>query len=101
MTRSTLRTVAAVRDGKIVAVFSLEMSSSSLLTRLLCAAARVDQHKFRIGFLSGDERRKLQFALADLTDAPLFLDDTAGGNRTRSTRAYARRLEGMVSVELK
>ena len=35
---------------KPVAVFSLEMSSSSLLTRLLCAAARVDQHKFRAGF---------------------------------------------------
>src|SRR5580692_2425120 len=65
---------------KPVAVFSLEMSSASLLTRLLCAAARVDQHKFRAGFLNVDERRKLQFALADLTEAPLFLDDTAGVN---------------------
>ena len=65
---------------KPVAVFSLEMSSSSLLTRLLCAAARVDQHKFRAGFLNVDERRKLQFALADLTEAPLYLDDTAGVN---------------------
>ncbi len=63
---------------KPVAVFSLEMSSSSLLTRLLCAAARVDQHKYRAGFLNQEERRKLQVALADLTEAPLFLDDTAG-----------------------
>src|SRR5205085_1026043 len=63
---------------KPVAVFSLEMSSSSLLTRLLCAAARVDQHKFRAGYLNADERRKLQVALADLTESPLFLDDTAG-----------------------
>jgi replicative DNA helicase len=69
-----------VRIRKPVAVFSLEMSSASLLTRLLCAAARVDQHKFRAGFLNVDERRKLQFALADLTEAPLFLDDTAGVN---------------------
>ncbi len=65
---------------KPVAVFSLEMSSASLLTRLLCSAARVDQHKFRAGYLNGDERRKLQVALADLTESPLFLDDTAGVN---------------------
>ena len=61
-----------------VAIFSLEMSSSSLLTRLLCSAARVDQHKYRAGYLNQEERRKLQVALADLTEAPLFLDDTAG-----------------------
>src|SRR5579871_1932112 len=65
---------------KPVAVFSLEMSSESLLTRLLCSAARVDQHKFRTGFLNQEERRKLQVALADLTEAPLYLDDTAGVN---------------------
>jgi replicative DNA helicase len=65
---------------KPVAVFSLEMSSSSLLTRLLCSAARVDQQKYRLGFLNAEERRKLQVALADLTDAPLFLDDTPGVN---------------------
>ena len=65
---------------KPVAVFSLEMSSASLLTRLLCSAARVDQHKFRAGYLNSDERRKLQVALADLTESPLFLDDTAGVN---------------------
>jgi replicative DNA helicase len=56
------------------------MSSASLLTRLLCSAARVDQHKFRAGYLNADERRKLQVALADLTESPLFLDDTAGVN---------------------
>jgi replicative DNA helicase len=65
---------------KRVAVFSLEMSSASLLTRLLCAAARVDQHKFRAGYLNADERRKLQVALAELTESPLYLDDTAGVN---------------------
>jgi replicative DNA helicase len=65
---------------KPVAVFSLEMSSASLLTRLLCSAARVDQHKFRAGYLNVDERRKLQVALADLTESPLYLDDTAGVN---------------------
>jgi replicative DNA helicase len=68
------------RMKKPVAVFSLEMSSSSLLTRLVCAAARVDNHKFRAGYLNQEERRKLQVALADLTESPLYLDDTAGAN---------------------
>jgi replicative DNA helicase len=68
------------RMRKPVAVFSLEMSSSSLLTRLLCAGARVDQHKFRAGFLNAEERRRLQVELANLTESPLFLDDTPGVN---------------------
>ncbi|HEV2198533.1 MAG TPA: replicative DNA helicase [Bryobacteraceae bacterium] len=63
---------------KPVAVFSLEMSAASLLTRLLCAGARVDQHKFRVGHLNAEARRRLQVALAELTEAPLFIDDTAG-----------------------
>jgi replicative DNA helicase len=84
---------------KPVAVFSLEMSSSSLLTRLLCAAARVDQHKFRAGFLNVDERRKLQFALADLTEAPLFLDDTAGVN-LMDVHAKLRRMKSEHGLSL-
>jgi replicative DNA helicase len=68
------------RMKKPVAVFSLEMSSASLLTRLLCAGSRVDQHKFRAGFLNAEERRRLQVELANLTESPLFLDDTAGVN---------------------
>jgi replicative DNA helicase len=84
---------------KPVAVFSLEMSSSSLLTRLLCAAARVDQHKFRAGYLNADERRKLQVALADLTEAPLFLDDTAGVN-LMDVHAKLRRMQSEHGLSL-
>ncbi|MBZ5606422.1 MAG: replicative DNA helicase [Acidobacteriia bacterium] len=84
---------------KPVAVFSLEMSSASLLTRLLCAAARVDQHKFRAGFLNGDERRRLQVALADLTDAPLYLDDTAGVN-LMDVHAKLRRMQAEHGLSL-
>ena len=46
-------------DPKTVAVFSLEMSKESLLTRMICASARVDQQKFRAGYLNSDERRRL------------------------------------------
>ena len=61
-----------------VAVFSLEMSSESLLTRMICASARVDQQKFRASYLNQDERRRLAKAASDLVQAPLFIDDTAG-----------------------
>src|SRR5213079_520780 len=68
----------ALRNKQTVAVFSLEMSKESLLTRMLCAAARVDSQRFRMGYLSQEERRKLNDALQELVKAPLFIDDTAG-----------------------
>jgi replicative DNA helicase len=84
---------------KPVAVFSLEMSSSSLLNRLVCSAARVDQHKFRAGFLNQDERRKLQFALADLTESPMFLDDTPGVH-LMDVHAKLRRMQSSEGLSL-
>jgi replicative DNA helicase len=67
-----------LRMKKTAAVFSLEMSKESLLTRMLCAAARVDSQRFRTGYLSQEERRKLNQSLQDLVEAPLYIDDTAG-----------------------
>jgi replicative DNA helicase len=61
-----------------VAVFSLEMSKESLLTRMLCAAARVDSQRFRSGYLTQEERRKLNQALNELVESPLYIDDAAG-----------------------
>jgi replicative DNA helicase len=66
------------RDRRTVAVFSLEMSKESLLTRLVCAGARVDQQKYRAGYLNQDERRRLHHTLGELMEAPLFIDDSAG-----------------------
>lgn len=80
------------RNSKAVAVFSLEMSKESLLTRMLCAAARVDQSKFRAGFLNQEERNRLQEAAADMYNAPLFIDDTAGTN-LMDIHAKLRRLQ--------
>jgi replicative DNA helicase len=68
----------ALKLKQTVAVFSLEMSKESLLTRMLCATARVDSQKFRAGYLSQEERRKLNHALHELVEAPLYIDDTAG-----------------------
>jgi replicative DNA helicase len=68
----------SLRLKQTAAVFSLEMSKESLLTRMLCAAARVDSQRFRAGYLTQEERRKLNAALHELVDSPLYIDDTAG-----------------------
>jgi replicative DNA helicase len=77
---------------KPVAVFSLEMSRESLLTRMICSRGRVDQQKFRAGYLNQDERRKLQVALSELVDAPLFIDDSSATN-LMDVHAKLRRMQ--------
>ena len=79
-------------EKKTVAVFSLEMSRESLLTRMICAAARVDQQKFRASYLSQDERRRLAKAASDLVQSPLFIDDTSGAH-LMDIHAKLRRLK--------
>jgi replicative DNA helicase len=73
--------IACHRDPnkrKAVLFFSLEMSKESLLTRFVCSEARVDQHRFRAGYVNYNERQALQRALYELSECPLYLDDTAG-----------------------
>src|SRR3954451_9150130 len=82
----------SVHDPKTVAVFSLEMSADSLLTRMICASALIDQQKFRAGYLNQDERRKLQMELGRLVQAPLYIDDTSGTN-LMDVHAKLRRLK--------
>src|SRR6516225_9779076 len=82
----------ALKLKQTVAVFSLEMSKESLLTRMVCAAARVDSQKFRAGYLSQEERRKLNHALHDLVEAPLYIDD-APGIHLMDMHAKLRRLK--------
>jgi replicative DNA helicase len=83
----------ATKLNEKVAIFSLEMSGESLLTRMLCASAYVDSQRFRAGYLNQDERRKLAQASQKLVEAPLFIDDTAGVN-LMDMHAKLRRLQG-------
>jgi replicative DNA helicase len=81
-----------MHDPRTVAVFSLEMSADSLLTRMICASSLIDQQKFRAGYLNQDERRKLQMELGRLVQAPLWIDDTSGTN-LMDVHAKLRRLK--------
>src|SRR6201997_2639064 len=83
---------AAIDDGKVVGIFSLEMSSEALLQRLLCSRAIVDAHKMRTGSLWGDDMKKIVRAMEELATAQIFIDDTPGISLTEM-RAKARRLK--------
>ena len=83
---------AAVHDGKVVAVFSLEMSKESLLRRMLASEALVNSRKIQTGFLPKEDKGKLLAALERLMESKMFIDDTPGINLAEM-RAKARRLK--------
>ena len=83
---------SAVKDGKVVAVFSLEMSKESLLRRMLASEALVNSRKIQTGFLPREDRGKLVNALGRLTESKLFIDDTPGITLAEM-RAKVRRLQ--------
>ena len=86
-----------------VAVFSLEMTKEQIVTRMLCAEARVDAHKLRSGFLGKSDWPRLTNAAGRLSDAPIFIDDSAAIS-VLEMKAKARRLKaehglGLVIVD--
>jgi replicative DNA helicase len=83
---------AAVHDGKVVAVFSLEMSKESLLRRMLASEALVSSRKLQTGTMLREDRGKLMNALERLMESKMFIDDTPGISLAEM-RAKARRLK--------
>jgi replicative DNA helicase len=83
---------AAVHDGKVVAVFSLEMSKESLLRRMLASEALVNSRKIQTGFLPKEDKGKLLAALERLMESKMYIDDTPGINLAEM-RAKCRRLK--------
>lgn len=69
---------AALRYNKTVAFFSLEMSNSQLMQRMLATAAKIESHKFRDGKMSSDELSRLYPEAASFQTDKLFFDDSPG-----------------------
>ena len=82
----------AIRSKVPVAIFSLEMSKESLAQRMLCAEAEIEQQKLKTATLSDTGWKKLTRALGRLSEAPIFIDDSASMSSTE-IRAKARRLK--------
>ncbi len=83
---------AAILDGKVVGIFSLEMSCEALVQRLLCSRAKVDAQRFRTGTFFSSDMPKIQRAAEELAASPLFIDDTPALSLSE-IRAKARRLK--------
>jgi len=84
---------AAVLDGKVIGVFSLEMSREALLRRMIASHAQVDSKELTRGFsLTKEDKRKLTTAVDRLMQAKLYIDDTPGISISEM-RAKARRLK--------
>ena len=68
----------AMKSKKNVAFFSLEMSKTQLVARVLAAVAGINSGRIRNGQLSQEDWGKAISALNDLAEAPLYIDDTSG-----------------------
>ncbi len=79
-------------QGSTTLFVSLEMASLELADRLLCSAAKVDGHRLRNGTINNDERRQLVEKAGELSQAPLFIEDSPSRNMTEIA-AIARRLK--------
>jgi replicative DNA helicase len=89
--------------GAGVALFSLEMSSDQLATRILAEQSGITSENLRTGRISQHEFRDLARAAADLQTLPLYIDDTPGltiaALRTRARRLKRQKGIGMVVVD--
>ncbi|MFB6181530.1 MAG: replicative DNA helicase [Candidatus Magasanikbacteria bacterium] len=98
---------AAVEADVPVGMFSLEMSKEQLVDRLLCAQAEVNLWKLRTGNLSdkpeSNDFSKIGNAMGILSEAPIYIDDTAGSTameiRTKARRLKAEHNLGMIIVD--
>jgi replicative DNA helicase len=82
-----------------VGVFSLEMTSESLVLRMLCSRSRVNLRNVREGFLAERDFPKLTGAAGKLANAPLFIDDSSGLSILQF-RAKARRMHQQYGIKL-
>jgi len=96
---SSIAEHVGVQEKIPLAIFSLEMSKEQLVQRMLCSHARVNAHNVRTGFLSQSDWPKLTNAAGKLSEAPIFIDDTAGLS-VMELRAKARRMKSQHDIKL-
>ncbi|MGD9689003.1 MAG: replicative DNA helicase [Phycisphaerales bacterium] len=89
----------AEREPQAVGIFSLEMSKSALVQRLISSSANIDSHRLRAGTLSHGEWDRVFQTCQHLSRAPIYVDDTPGLTLLQ-LRARARRMAHQNNVKL-
>ena len=82
-----------------VAIFSLEMSSEQLTQRMLCSKARLNSQAARKGIFEEKRWRDITRAASELTEAPIYVNDTPGLSALQ-LRAIARRLKSTHGIKM-
>ncbi len=98
---------AATKHKIPVGIFSLEMSKEQLVDRMICSEANVDLWRMRTGKLTdggeNDEFARIGHAMGVLSEAPIYIDDSASANimeiRTKARRLQMERGLGMIVVD--
>jgi len=91
---------SAAKDyGARVAVFSLEMSKDELTNRLLSMSTSIDSHRLQMGQLHEEEWPILMEAANELSQVPIYIDDTPGASVT-AIRTKARRMHAEHGLDL-
>jgi replicative DNA helicase len=90
---------ASIHNGDCSVIFSLEMSRSEITMRMLSAEARVALNNIRSGTLSDEEWARLARRMGEISEAPLFIDDSPNLSMME-IRAKARRLKQRHDLKL-
>ncbi|MCR4403870.1 MAG: replicative DNA helicase [Candidatus Acetothermia bacterium] len=90
---------AALRDGKGVGLFSLEMTKEQLLERLICGEAKINLHQLRSGYLPAEKWRDIVVAAGKLAKSRIVIDDTPGIS-VMELKARARRMKAEYDIDL-
>lgn len=83
---------AAIGDKVPTAIYSMEMPAQQLAFRMISSLGRVDMKHLRTGQFPDEDWSRINTAVQLMSDAPIFIDDTAGLSPTE-IRARARRLQ--------
>lgn len=89
----------ATKEKTPVGFFSLEMSKEELVDRLLVGQADIDAWRLKTGKLTEDELKRLTEAMGELSEAPIFIDDTPGAT-VLEMRTKARKLKMERDIKL-
>jgi replicative DNA helicase len=90
---------SAIKNNMATCIFSLEMSRNEITMRLLSAEARVPLHHMRTGRLTDDDWTRLARRMGEVSNAPLFIDDSPNMSMME-IRAKCRRLKQRHDLKL-
>lgn len=89
----------ALKEKKVVAIFTTEMSRTEMLIKMVCAEARVDSKLLQSGSIPASQSKSLLNAITSITSAPIYIDDS-GNFSVQEIAARVRQLKTTEDIGL-